>query len=237
MERHQPDCVVNLGDLIRGESREVDLARYAQSLLAFQKLKCPTIHLIGNHETKYMQVPDVEQCWQEHSFDQVSYGTRVILGFRIVWLGMQTRKEDMKKHYLPENQLQWLANLVNSTKEPILLFSHCAIDDHDITGNFFYEEIDKGDRTPFFLENQLEVRAVLQKSKLLRGVFQGHLHYFHMRVIDDLPYITCPAMVENICAPGIQDNFPEVYTILEVELQRMVLKCYSRDHCFAGIEL
>ncbi len=237
VEKHQPDCVVNLGDLIRGESREIDIKRYLQSLSAFQKISCPTIHVIGNHEIRYMSVSDVEQCWKERSFDQISYGTRVILGVRIIWLGMLAKKEDGKKHYLPEDQLHWLRHQLESAKEPILVFIHCAIDDQDARGNFFYEELEKGDSSSFFLENQLEIRAILQKNKLLRGVFQGHLHYFHMRVIDDLPYITCPAMVENICAPGMRDNFPEVYTILDIEPQGATVKCYSRDHCFAGIEL
>ncbi len=53
----------------------------------------------------------------------------------------------------------------------------------------------------------------------------------------ELPYLTCPAMGDNICAPQLQENFPEIYTILTADSSNITCKAYSRDFCFAGVEL
>ena len=71
---------------------------------------------------------------------------------------------------------------------------------------------------------------------MVSAVFQGHLHYLHAKFIDNVPYITLPAMVENTCAPEMHNNFPEVYSIINLSEKGLQVKSYSRQYCFAGFE-
>ena len=118
----------------------------------------------------------------------------------------------------------------------MVIFTHCAIDDHDVNGNFFYEASDNRSKKALFLENQQEIRKIISSSNSVIAVIQAHLHYFHTKKIDGIPYITCPAMGDNICGPNIKDNVPEIYTIFSFEKNRIVAKAFSGKYCFAGYE-
>lgn len=236
IQQHSPDVLINLGDLIRSEEKESDLKKYRRLIANFEKIKSPVIHLLGNHELKKMPLEDIENAWQEFGFDQKSYGYKDIDNFTLIWLGLELDPKDQRVRILPSDQLSWLKNLLSQTSRPTIIFTHCAIDDHDVNGNFFYEASDNRNKTALFLENQELIRNVISKSGCVIAVFQAHLHYFHTKQIDGIPYITCPAMGDNICGPNIRDNVPAIYTILTFDKNRIVAKAFSGEYCFAGYE-
>lgn len=236
VRQHEPDVLVNLGDLIRNEEKESDLTRYQRLIADFQDIKCPVIHLVGNHELKKMSLAEIEHIWQQSSFDQKSYGCRNMGHFRLIWVGLEPDSHDHKIRRLPSEQLNWLKDQLSQVKHPTVIFTHCAIDDHNVNGNFFYEAADKRNKATLFLENQEEIRSIINESNCVIAVLQAHLHYFHTKVIDGIPYITCPAMGDNICGPHVVDNVPEIYTILTFENQRIIAKAFSGKYCFAGYE-
>lgn len=88
VQLHQPDLIVNLGDLIRSEGREHDQNLYRQALVPFQSLSCPVLHLIGNHDVKRMTTQEVENLWHAAGFKQQSFGIKEIKGVPVIWLGM-----------------------------------------------------------------------------------------------------------------------------------------------------
>ncbi len=231
---HQPDLLINLGDLIRSESEESDLGRYRRLMAFFRALPCPVIHLLGNHDIKRMTTSQVEQIWNEEGFMQKSYGQRRLGHLTLIWLGLEICGDNPPRFRLPDEQLDWLEETLQSVSGPVIIFSHCGIDDHDVRGNFFFET-HMGERsiTPFFLENHAEIRALIDRSQV-RGVFQAHLHYFHAQTIGNTAYITCPAMGDNICAPDAVDNLPEIFTLLFIDEKKSSAKAYSRHFCFAG---
>lgn len=143
----------------------------------------------------------------------------------------------IKNHTLSNEQLDWLNEILASTKQPTLIFTHCAVDDHDINGNFFYETFDAKQRKGFFLKNQEHIQTIISKCSFVKAVFQAHLHYFHSKIDDGVSYITCPAMADNICGPDMIDNIPEIYTLLTIENPRLSVKAFSREYCFAGTEI
>lgn len=234
--QHSPDVVVNLGDLIRSEERESDIKKYHRLLSKFEHLKLPVIHLLGNHELKRMFLEDIETTWNVCGFDQKSYGCKDINDFTLIWLGLELNSKDQKIRSLPSDQFHWLKDRLKQVRRPTVIFTHCAIDDHNINGNFFYEASDNQIKSPFFLENQHEIRKAISASKHVVAVVQAHLHYFYAKEIDGIPYITCPAMGDNICGPNIRDNVPEIYTILSFDNDQFVAKSYSGKFCFAGYE-
>ncbi len=237
IRQHSPDVLINLGDLIRSEERESDLKKYRRLIANFEKIKSPVIHLLGNHELKKMPLEDIESAWQEFGFDQKSYGYKDIDNFTLIWLGLELDPKDHRIRILPSDQLNWLRNLLKQTTRPTIIFTHCAIDDHDVNGNFFYEAADNRNKTALFLENQELIRNVISESGYVIAVFQAHLHYFHTKQIDRIPYITCPAMGDNICGPNIRDNVPAIYTILTFDKNQIVAKAFSGEYCFAGYEV
>lgn len=236
IKQHSVDFLVNLGDLIRSENKASDIARYPRVLNSFKNLSCPVLHLVGNHEIKAMTLGEVEKIWKSSGFDQLSYGIREFDTLRILWLGLEIDEHQYVMRRLPEAQLQWLRNTLNQSTKPAIVLTHCAIDDHNVDGNFFYEAYDNRQKIALFLENQDAVRQIISKSGCVKAVLQAHLHYFHIKEIDGIPYITCPAMGDNICGPDAEDHIPEIYSILNYENGRFTLKAYSREYCFAGYE-
>lgn len=236
VKEHSPDLLVNLGDLIRSEEKEIDLSAYARLLGPFSKIEIPVIHLLGNHELKRMTEGEVENAWLKRNFIQNSFGSCVVDGIRFIWLGLELNPNDSFKGRLPSKQLNWLQTEIQQSPCPVLIFSHMALDDHDTTGNFFYEALDSKSKKALFLENQKDVRDIIQSFNHVKGVFQAHLHYFNVKLINEVPYVTCPAMGDNICGPQISDNIPEIYTIVNVDSRQLSVKAYSREFCFAGYE-
>lgn len=235
-QQHCPDVLINLGDLIRSESKELDLQAYRRLVGNFEQVSSPVIHLLGNHELKKMPLSDIEKVWQEYGFNQKSYGYKDVGDFTLIWLGLELNPENHRVRLLPLEQLSWLERQLSQNNRPTIIFTHCAIDDHDVNGNFFYEASANRSKTALFLENQEPIRNVISRSGCVIAVLQAHLHYFHSKQIDGIPYITCPAMGDNICGPNIRDNIPEIYTILTFDKNRITAKAFSGQYCFAGYE-
>lgn len=236
IQQHSPDILINLGDLIRSEERESDLQNYRRLIAHFEQLKSPVIHLLGNHELKKMLLEDIESAWNEQGFNQKSYGSKDIGGFTLIWLGLELDSNDHRIRFLPSAQLNWLRKKLKQVNCPTVIFTHCAIDDHDVNGNFFYEASDNRSKKALFLQNQEEIRKIISSSDSVIAVIQAHLHYFHTKKIDGISYITCPAMGDNICGPNIKDNVPEIYTIFSFEKNRITAKAFAGKYCFAGYE-
>ena len=55
-QQHSPNALINLGDLIRSEERNIDLQKYCSLIKNFEELEVPVIHLLGNHELKKMSL-------------------------------------------------------------------------------------------------------------------------------------------------------------------------------------
>lgn len=236
VQQHAPDALINLGDLIRSEERAFDLQKYRRLIANFEQIKSPVIHLLGNHELKKMLLEDVEDVWNEQGFNQKSYGSKDVEDFTLIWLGLELDSNDQRIRFLPSEQLNWLRKHLKLVNRPTIIFTHCPIDDHDVDGNFFYEASDNRNKTALFLQNQEEIRKIISSSDSIIAVIQAHLHYFHTKKIDGIPYITCPAMGDNICGPNIKDNVPEIYTILSFEKNQIKVKAFSGKYCFAGYE-
>ena len=241
-QQHIPDLIVNLGDLIRSETRDMDLQAYRRLMPHFKQLKSPVLHLVGNHELKKMSLAEVQTIWQEGGFTQSSYGYKEMGEFNLVWLGLRLEVQDgVKIPYLPEEQLIWLKDYFEQHRRPTILFTHCPIDNQNLNYDFYYEGSNRSN-VAWFLENQEPVRDVITRSRSVVAVVQAHLHHFHAKQIDGVTYITCPAMVDNICAPDVENNMPGVYTLLTLDSStagrtgRFAVKVFSGAYSFAGYE-
>lgn len=132
--------------------------------------------------------------------------------------------------------MKWLEDQLQRTNKSVLIFTHYAIDDHDTAGNFFYEAMDNRSKQALFLHNQGDVREVIESCQYVKAIFQAHLHYFHVNIAQNMLYITCPAMGDNICCPQATGNIPEIYTAIDLDKNKIIVKVYSEEYCFAGYQ-
>lgn len=235
-ETHQPDLLVNLGDLIRSQGAEHDLSHYQRVIKYFCSIKTPQVHLVGNHELKCTPVQAIEEVWEKHGFQQKSYGSQEFEEAHVVWLGLEIRDGQYKRRVVPEEQVLWLKDFLGSVTKPVFILTHTPLDEQNVAGNFFFETFDARRTEGFFIENSEALRQIILACPHVKAVFQAHLHYFHCKMIGHIPFITCPAMGDNICGPNAQDHVPEIYTLLDFEGGRFTAKAYAREFCFAGFE-
>jgi len=233
IEQHNPDCVVNLGDLIRSESKKEDHDRYLKVFRYFKCFDVPVIHLIGNHELKTHSTLEIEKFWAEEGVSQKSFGVHTFGETSFIWLGLEKLKAEKEILKVPDDQLIWLQKTLKSLSTPCLIFIHVPFDEQNVEGNFFATP----DTSPLFCANQKEIQACLISHHPIRAIFQAHLHYFHLKWIKHIPFFTIPSMSENLCGPKVRDNFPEIYTIVDLSADHLTVNCYSQEYCFAGVEL
>lgn len=224
VKKHSPDLIINLGDLIRSQEVELDRKRYEAAIDSF--IDYPVLHLVGNHELKKMTLKEIETIWKLKGFNQKSYGKRNIGPLTIIWLGLEMYDE--KRYKLPKEQKEWLKKELEEIKKPTLIFSHCTIDKQNISGNFFYEKVAKHEDQGFFLEDHDDIQKIIARCTFVKAVLQAHLHHFYSKTIGNITYVTCPAM---------QNNIPEIYTLITMSEQNISIKAFSKNYCFAGTEI
>lgn len=159
---------------------------------------------------------------------QEDFGMRKIGDVAVYWLGIAGGEFDPL--IVPDEQILWLDQMLRENHQASFLFLHLGMDQHD-TGGSFHPKYPY-----FFAANQDELQAVILRHAHLKAVFQAHLHHFYVKFIGSVPFITLPSMLENICAPALMDNFPEIYSILSFEKNKLLVNCYAREYVFAGFE-
>ncbi|HMJ11328.1 MAG TPA: metallophosphoesterase, partial [Polyangiaceae bacterium] len=102
-ESAHPDVVINLGDVLEDQNREVDLANYGVFTRTLAALRAPVLHVAGNHDTVNLTHADLEELWQ-HS-GPLHY-SRSIGGVRFCVLHTHETKDVAVR--LPEEQFSWL---------------------------------------------------------------------------------------------------------------------------------
>ncbi len=189
------DLVVNLGDVVEDESEVRDSERYRNFVNLLNELECPVAHVAGNHDSVHLGDQALLLLWGRSGRLHYSFD---LAGTHLVVLRSVERKDrDVR---LPDDQLLWLARDLESTSLPVLVFVHHPLSDMDLTGNRWFENAPHICR----VANRRQVRAVLEQSGKVRGVFNGHAHCNHLDVIADIPYVTLQSLIENIDddAPG-----------------------------------
>lgn len=190
-----PDLVVNLGDVIEDEEPDVDLARYIEFAQMLAEVDAEVMHVAGNHDTVHISDARLAQIWHR---DGALFFSRDFKGWHLVVLRSVDRGNE--GNWLPEEQLEWLADDLAHNACPTLVFVHHPLSDMELTGNRWFE------RQPHLcrIANRRDVRSVLERCGNVRAVFNGHAHWTHCDVISGIPYVTLQSLIENVDddAPG-----------------------------------
>jgi len=195
-ETHRPDLLVNLGDDIEDEGRDVDLARYAECQAILRTADAELVNVAGNHDLITLNRDDLARLWQREG--QPLYYALDRSGFHLVVLHTIERKDVEVR--ITHAQLEWLAHDLAATSLPVVVLMHHPASEQDLASSFWFH------RAPHLalVQERAELRAILEASGKVRVVFNGHVHRNHLDVIRGIPYVTIQSLIENLDddAPG-----------------------------------
>jgi calcineurin-like phosphoesterase family protein len=197
----RPDVLVNLGDDIEDEGREVDLERLGAVLEVLSRFEGEVLHVAGNHDTVHVSDRELGELWSRAGFrhltspDRLYYATH-LKGFHVVVLHTHEKKDESVT--LDEVQLEWFASEMARPGPKVVLMHHSAAD-QVLEGNRWFE------RAPHIcLVRERRRLRELMRGADVRVVVNGHLHWNHLDVLDGVPFVTVQSLVENLDAdaPG-----------------------------------
>jgi hypothetical protein len=182
-----PEHVVELGDFIDSADSIPAEKRHLRSVhKKFIELPGIKHHVLGNHcvhtLTKREFLDIVERPNSYYSFDHAGHHFVVLDScFRGDGVAYQRKNFVWTDPNVPTGELEWLAADLKSAKTPTIILAHQRLDVTNSHG----------------VKNAAAVRQILEDSKRVRAVFQGHSHKNDHKEINGIHYTTLVAMVEG----------------------------------------
>jgi 3',5'-cyclic-AMP phosphodiesterase len=226
-EEVEPDLIINLGDVLEDESPERDRERYAKFVGLLRDCGKPVLHVAGNHDTINLTPAELCSFWGDTS--EVTY-SRDHDGVHFAVL--RTVEHRGERIELPEEQIRWLERDLASTHLPSIVLMHHPASEMRLEGNRWFE------KRPHLCRvvERRALRQVIEDSKKVIAVFNGHVHWNHFDVIAGIPYVTLQSLIENLDddAPG---RVAAAYAVCELDDRRLVINVYGAEQLRYQIEL
>ena len=207
MNQEKVEFLIELGDFKDQDRPPVEgrTLKYLEDIEAvFQQFHGPTYHALGNHDvdsiSKAQFLARVENTGIDsdrsyYSFDcQGLWGIVLDANYKGDGTDYDKGNFNWTDANIPPRQLTWLRDELAAASGPVVVFSHQLLDGTDAVS----------------IKNASEVRAVLEESGKVLGVFHGHHHAGRYRTIGGIDYYTLKGMIEG---PAQEDN---AYAIVEV---------------------
>ncbi len=194
-ETVSPDLIVNLGDDIEDESIDVDRARYTECQTILRGAKAELVNVAGNHDTVNLTPTDLLTIWGRDGALHYGFDRG---GIHFVVLHTKERHEvDVS---VGQEQLDWLAAELRDHPGPTVILMHHSAAAPDLRGKFWFE----GRPHVALVRERRALRKILFEHQNVLAVFDGHLHWNHVDVINGLPFVTIQSLIENLDedAPG-----------------------------------
>jgi len=189
LEFKKYDLIVNLGDSIADKNKKADIDRYKEFLNFFDDVSTPIIHCFGNHDLKYIPIEQLDSLIKEKQ----PYYSKDIGGFHHIVLSAKSHFMGFNPH-LPKVQIDWLKNDLEETKLPVIVYTHFLLDEQSMKDNYYFNIFP---RNMVLIEERKEVRDILEKSKKVLIVVNGHTHFHHEQIINGITYLNVPSISEN----------------------------------------
>lgn len=194
MNREKPACVVELGDFI-DQATEVDqeLEWLKTMEQHYSRLTVPRHYVLGNHCVTTLTKAE----FSAHTgaaptgytaFDQNGIHFIILDAcFREDGTPYGRKNAHWQDSAIPPQELAWLKDELAKASGPVIILAHQRLD------------LDKAHA----VKNAAEVRALLEQSKKVLAVFQGHSHKNDLQEVAGIPYCTLVAMIEGT---GLDSN-------------------------------
>jgi predicted phosphodiesterase len=225
MNDKKVDFLVELGDFKdQGNPvSEKETLIYLEAIeQVFRQFRGPRYHVLGNHDVDSISKEQFLTCVENTGISNLSkfYSFEsnelhfVVLDANYMADGSDYDHGNFNwtDTNISQKELSWFKTDLAASSKPVIVFVHQQLDGKESHS----------------VKNADEVRQIMQESKKVIAVFQGHNHAGHYSYIEDIHYYTLKAMVE-----GTGDN-NNSYAIVEVhDNQNIVLTGYrsamSRD--------
>ncbi|MFG0335896.1 MAG: metallophosphoesterase family protein [Maioricimonas sp. JB049] len=197
----RPDFVVELGDFIdAADSVEKELTWLKTINEAYSGICEDRHYVLGNHCVDTLKKEEfldaVERKRSYYSFDRAGHHFVVLDScFRSDGQPYGRKNFTWTDANIPQQELDWLAEDLEQTNRPTIIFAHQRLDVSNSHG----------------VRNCPAVREVLEQSGKVRAVFQGHSHRNDYREISGIHYCTLVAMVEG---SGAESNG---YSVMDLQ--------------------
>lgn len=190
----KPDWVVNLGDVIEDQSPADDAENYGQFTGILAGLDAPVLHVAGNHDQVNLSRDALAELWRHEG--PLHYARD--LG-PVRALVLRTDHTDTAVH-LETAQIDWLGAELERSRLPCLVLIHHPLCEMDISDNVWFRNQPNICR----VAERRRIRQLLQASGKVVAVFNGHVHWNYLSVIEGIGYVTLQSLIENVDddAPG-----------------------------------
>jgi Calcineurin-like phosphoesterase/TAT (twin-arginine translocation) pathway signal sequence len=181
----------DMKDMAAGESEEQTMGHLVAIEREIQRFGGPTYHVLGNHDMdnlpKSAVVAQIENTGIAR--DRSYYAFRRE-GVHFIVLDATYDKQgrdydrgkfDWRDANIPTPEVAWLRNELAAGAEPVVVLVHQRLD---------------GDGHAS-IRNRVEVRALLEASRRVLAVFQGHDHPGGYTLINGIHYYTLRAVIEG----------------------------------------
>jgi len=194
MNAEQVDFLVELGDLKDQdkspvEDRTLTYLRTVEGVL--QQFQGPTYHVLGNHDVDSLSKQQFLSCVENTGIDPArSYYSFDVRDLHCVVLDANYRADGSDYDHgnfswttarVAAREIDWLRQDLASCNRPAVVFVHQLI----------------GGTGPVSVNNAAQVRRVLESSRRVLAVFQGHHHEGAYVRINGIHYYTLKAVVEG----------------------------------------
>jgi alkaline phosphatase len=208
------DFVVNLGDLVEAEPKK----SFPRILKKIKELPCSTFHVLGNHELELLSVKELKQSLNLKKL----YYSEEINGYKLIFLNVFDRKASKPDYRrksrviggsLSDRQIRWLEKELETTKGKAIIFCHKLLTNQTLADNPIWSIAPE---RYTIVENSSEIRSILEKSKKVLAVFQGHIHQNSMIKINGIPYFS----IQGFCQSknySPKQKASESYAIVKVK--------------------
>lgn len=185
------DLVFCLGDMTdhdASSTKEEIIECFNEAMQLIKSYNIPFYLVPGNHDYLVMTADDMEK---KAGFKAPPYAVEtknhcfIVLdaNYRSNMVRFDTAGVVWTDSNLPPHQVEFLsAELEKATKQCIILV---------------HENLDPNVDKMHIIKNADQIRAIIKNSQKVSLVIQGHYHSGNESIIDNIPYITLPAMCEG----------------------------------------
>ena len=188
---NKPAAIICLGDLIdAAPSVETEISYLTTICKVLNVAKIPRHHVLGNHcvatlnKEEFFKHAESANKEGHYSFDLK--GTHFI----VLDACYNSKMEPYGRNNfvwhdsnMTPQEIAWLKKDLAETKLPTVVFTHQRLD------------VDRPNK--YAIKQSIKVREILEESKRVRVVFQGHSHKNELVEVNEIPYCTLAAMVEG----------------------------------------
>jgi len=208
MNHKKVDFLVELGDFKdEGEpASEKTTLKFLETMEnIFTCFRGARYHVLGNHDADSISKEQfLARVDNTGIAKQAKYYSFDVGGFHFIVLDANYKADASDYDHgnfvwtdtiIPPRELDWLKNDLASGSAPVIVFVHQQLDG---IGEHYVNNAD-------------QVRQILQETRRVLAVFQGHNHAGHYSYIEGIHYYTLKAMVEGTGAENSSYAIVKVY--------------------------